>query len=53
VLSLAHVLDLFAHELAGLRARRLPFPPVLCNPLQRRFLRHCSLLEGALALGEF
>jgi hypothetical protein len=37
VLTFTDVLDLLAHELAGLRARRLPFSPVLFDSLLRPF----------------
>lgn len=44
MLTFAHVLDLLADELAGLRARRLALTLVAPGSLQCLFLRHTHLL---------
>src|SRR6185312_7987670 len=43
VFALAHVLHLFANELAGLRRRRLAFPRIFVRALDRFFVRHPDL----------
>src|SRR5262249_48609451 len=40
MLAAADLLDLLAHELAGLRARRFSFPLVLAGPFDGSFVRH-------------
>jgi len=42
VLSFANVIHLFAHELAGLRARRFAFARVLARAFDCAFFRHNS-----------
>jgi two-component system, LytTR family, sensor kinase len=50
VLAVADVLDLFVHELAGLRRRRLPLPLVLsCFP-NGLFLGHDAILSSGVRL---
>src|SRR3569623_663518 len=44
VLAFAHMLDLFAHELTGLRGRRLSFPLFLTGTFDGFLLRHDQLL---------
>ncbi len=45
MLSFAHVMHFFTHELAGLCRRRFPFPLILFCPVERLFLRH-DLLQN-------
>src|SRR5207248_11622917 len=40
VLALAHVMDLLAHELAGLRGGTLALAAVASGPFERSLLRH-------------
>src|SRR5438046_10526552 len=46
VLAFADVVELFTHELAGLRAGRLPLAAVAARALQRLLLRHIVLLRN-------
>jgi hypothetical protein len=49
MLSLAHVMDLLAHELAGLRRCRLSSALVLASAFQRCFFGH---LDPSIPLRE-
>lgn len=53
VLTVADVLHLLAHELTGLRARRLPFALVLARAFDRFSFRHHLLPVAALLESHF
>jgi hypothetical protein len=53
VLALTNVMNLLAHELAGLRRWRLSVPLVSTRPFQRLFFRHESILADVVVQDSF